>query len=732
MPTLRSYSPITKTPVEILTEIFLLASGDSRSLPQKKKNTLLTITWVSRLWRDVALGSPCLWSTIYLGFNSYLGVKAEEVVRRKKEMEVAFAYECISRSGVVPISLWIDPIKFDNVRTAEFVEALRDMTDNVKQKAIQVQELHLSIGPPPFPPYDFFNRRRGAPMVLDPITTEVTRQTVAPRKSEKGYQFPHEVLRTMALSISHAIGKSLPGNRPPPSLLDSLCHLSLQESNFEWHHLFFTLPPSITHLVISRPIQRVSLSHFLELLIHCQDKGSKGMKPSFLELLELNDAFLLEPDSPNSPVQISSGFWSTTHSCKSHLSTNQIHLPNLTTLKLLDICAFTLFVLLDKMIVGSNTDVIIYPLNLPDFFHESGGTSTVPRVFRTLYEHAMKRCRSNTGDQSGRMVDRLEINSGSWGMSVIFHTSIPTWTSATTTSNTDTHRQSPTSSSVSVSRIHIQLGDHGPTSFLEEILDSLFRHPRLRRSLTTNLTSLSLNLESPLKLSPFVLFATLFGHPERVPNLQEINVSGWGGLSFIGCLDWCCQGGFGFRIGLKGLDSTGLRGGPRVEANQVRGGGAGGENSIVNSQRELQPLNPEEEEEIVGATCFPSLKRVLIKAIPIDGPQMKVSQETSTSPALFDELVQNLCVIFKLEKAFGELATLKRKRGRKRKVDTQEVGLGEGLMKAEWEESLHQRDGVDIVVSEKAMADYVWVVRQRGMEWWRDIWEIPSSLLARL
>ncbi|TFK66940.1 hypothetical protein BDN72DRAFT_843636 [Pluteus cervinus] len=67
----RSHSPISTAPIELLTEIFLLASvGDPTLFPRDKRLFLLRITWVSKHWRAVALNSANLLSTVQLRFDS--------------------------------------------------------------------------------------------------------------------------------------------------------------------------------------------------------------------------------------------------------------------------------------------------------------------------------------------------------------------------------------------------------------------------------------------------------------------------------------------------------------------------------------------------------------------------------------------------------------------------------------------------------------------------------------
>ncbi|TFK66945.1 hypothetical protein BDN72DRAFT_916263 [Pluteus cervinus] len=717
MPTFtRSHSAISNSPIELLIEIFFLASvADPRLSFKDQRNALLTITWVSRHWRNVALDCPRLWSIIHLLFSSEFYGNGN----RERRLALGFAHECIRRSKAVPISLFIDPFEFGKARTTEFLKSL--LTRGSNHRPTPIRELTIST---PFP--ECYGSECHHGILWDPTTLDVEMKTRANDKlsqSRDSYQVPIFVQRSMASSN------------------DSLQHLDLGNCKFEWKSLFQSLPHTIAHLTICRPTQKIPVFEFLRILTYCENR-EQGIKPSFLKHLELNNVF---PANPNSHVQMPGAFWSITHYSRqeSHL-TNRIQLPNLSTLKLLDVCAFTLCVLLDKMDVGVSTDVIICPSMLPKHFHMEVGL--VAQVFKTLYQHA-----SISKRHSGRIIEGLEIRSGHWGMSITFKTSIQLTSSS----------HNPISS-----QTHIQMVEH-PGPFLEEIIE-IFRH----QSLLTNLTHLSLHLEHPLNISPFILFSTIFGHPERVPKLEEVEVSGWGGLSFLGCLDWCFRLRFSFWIRVNGLDGTGLRGGPKIEVNQMGGGpsersrygirhGDKTQHPIEDSGRPLVPdpksipqpptrfhpsIGQEELEEIVGTTCFPSLKTIKIETIPEDAKSV-YTPDVSSLP-LLDELAQHLYPIFMLEKWFGDEV-----RG-----SFSEEEFDQGLCTPEWiapsiamaSREVARRSlfyeykagelvgeqgnkSVDVIMSGIAMEDYIAAIQSSsGWEWWKDYWNVSSSTLDKL
>ncbi|TFK63841.1 hypothetical protein BDN72DRAFT_775422, partial [Pluteus cervinus] len=62
-------APISRLPMELLRNIFLLTRNSTRS---PAGGVSLTLSWVSRKWREFALGIPHLWSTIDLTVPSWI------------------------------------------------------------------------------------------------------------------------------------------------------------------------------------------------------------------------------------------------------------------------------------------------------------------------------------------------------------------------------------------------------------------------------------------------------------------------------------------------------------------------------------------------------------------------------------------------------------------------------------------------------------------------------------
>jgi len=99
--------PVNHVPFEIMAEIFVQCVFEDLSLPIQPQNAPLLLLQVSRYWRSVALGTPRLFSSLYIDSSSH--VNAEEIIPM-----------WLSRSGIFSMDIVLD---FNNLN-------LRNMVSN--------------------------------------------------------------------------------------------------------------------------------------------------------------------------------------------------------------------------------------------------------------------------------------------------------------------------------------------------------------------------------------------------------------------------------------------------------------------------------------------------------------------------------------------------------------------------------------------------------------------------
>ncbi|TFK68405.1 hypothetical protein BDN72DRAFT_841787 [Pluteus cervinus] len=88
----------SRFPTELLTEIFLLARDGSS---EPRGLTVLTISWVCRYWREMSLGTPCLWS--YIDFTQLDWVQA--FLARSSNAKLDLMIKAEPTDPIVPVFL---------------------------------------------------------------------------------------------------------------------------------------------------------------------------------------------------------------------------------------------------------------------------------------------------------------------------------------------------------------------------------------------------------------------------------------------------------------------------------------------------------------------------------------------------------------------------------------------------------------------------------------------------
>ncbi|TFK63595.1 hypothetical protein BDN72DRAFT_847463 [Pluteus cervinus] len=89
-----SLSPISKTPVELLSRIFVHAHECGNVSESKDLTTRFSISWVCRRLRSVALGTPSLWATV-----------ARDNRKRLKPVDSEFVRELVARGRHLNLSV---------------------------------------------------------------------------------------------------------------------------------------------------------------------------------------------------------------------------------------------------------------------------------------------------------------------------------------------------------------------------------------------------------------------------------------------------------------------------------------------------------------------------------------------------------------------------------------------------------------------------------------------------
>ncbi|KAJ4469563.1 hypothetical protein J3R30DRAFT_3304062, partial [Lentinula aciculospora] len=116
-------APISQLPAEILCTIFLFCSVadplTGTTYPADYRWRWITVTHISRLWRDIALSCPALWS-------------------KPEFTKTEWAYEMIRRSKMAPLIIEVTP---NNWITPRVVDAVSEGLKHLPR----INEIHLSV-----------------------------------------------------------------------------------------------------------------------------------------------------------------------------------------------------------------------------------------------------------------------------------------------------------------------------------------------------------------------------------------------------------------------------------------------------------------------------------------------------------------------------------------------------------------------------------------------------------
>ena len=121
-------APVWHIPPEILSYIFVLCLSH-RPPNEIKRSSLkrsLLLTRVNQYWRQVALSTPQLWSTIFLDSKSLPGAGAgHEAPAEASSSTLCMPKVCLERSGACPLSITVFSQEF-NVEILDFIIPISD------------------------------------------------------------------------------------------------------------------------------------------------------------------------------------------------------------------------------------------------------------------------------------------------------------------------------------------------------------------------------------------------------------------------------------------------------------------------------------------------------------------------------------------------------------------------------------------------------------------------------
>ena len=121
-------APVWEIPPEILSYIFVL-SLSNRNPNEIKRSSLkrsLLLARVNQYWRQVALSTPQLWSTIFLDSRSLPGAKTgPEGSVEPSSSEFCIPKVCLERSGACPLSITVFCQEF-NMEILDFIIPISD------------------------------------------------------------------------------------------------------------------------------------------------------------------------------------------------------------------------------------------------------------------------------------------------------------------------------------------------------------------------------------------------------------------------------------------------------------------------------------------------------------------------------------------------------------------------------------------------------------------------------
>ena len=120
-------APVWHIPPEILSYIFVLCLSH-RPPNEIKRSTLkrsLLLARVNQFWRQVALSTPQLWSTIFLDSKSLGGAQERHEAPEASSSTLCMPKVCLERSGACPLSITIFSQEF-NMDILDFIIPLSD------------------------------------------------------------------------------------------------------------------------------------------------------------------------------------------------------------------------------------------------------------------------------------------------------------------------------------------------------------------------------------------------------------------------------------------------------------------------------------------------------------------------------------------------------------------------------------------------------------------------------
>lgn len=157
-------------PPEVLEEIFWQCLPERRYPTTSFREAPLLLTHVCRQWRDVAISSPRLWSSIYISwtdggagrdiYNRSSGPTLEsQIIHRRCDL----VEQWISRSGFLPLSLYLNYIHDEDDRTAQ-----TDAEVNIRMVTILISQIYRWANATMIMPVEIYNKFDAALSVEEP------------------------------------------------------------------------------------------------------------------------------------------------------------------------------------------------------------------------------------------------------------------------------------------------------------------------------------------------------------------------------------------------------------------------------------------------------------------------------------------------------------------------------------------------------------------------------------
>jgi F-box-like len=120
-------APVWHIPPEILSYIFVLCLSECppNEIKRSSLRTSLLLARVNQFWRQVALSTPQLWSTIFLDSKSLGGGNEAPAGATASSSTLCMPKVCLERSGACPLSITIFSQEF-NLDILDFIIPLSD------------------------------------------------------------------------------------------------------------------------------------------------------------------------------------------------------------------------------------------------------------------------------------------------------------------------------------------------------------------------------------------------------------------------------------------------------------------------------------------------------------------------------------------------------------------------------------------------------------------------------